>query len=58
MVLRKCDLYSLLWKSCDELRGGVDASQSKDFIITLLPAWRTANKAASTLDNRQTGLPS
>ena len=27
MALRKSDLYSSLWKSCDELRGGMDASQ-------------------------------
>src|SRR5664280_1487916 len=27
MVLRKSDLYSSLWKSCDELRGGMDASE-------------------------------
>jgi len=34
--LRKSDLYSSLWKSCDELRGGMDASQYKDYILTLL----------------------
>ena len=26
MALKKSDLYSSLWKSCDELRGGMDAS--------------------------------
>ena len=36
MVLKKSDLYSSLWKSCDELRGGMDASQYKDYILTLL----------------------
>ena len=36
MALRKSDLYSSLWKSCDELRGGMDASQYKDYILTLL----------------------
>jgi type I restriction enzyme M protein len=36
VALRKSDLYSSLWKSCDELRGGMDASQYKDFILTLL----------------------
>jgi type I restriction enzyme M protein len=35
-VLKKSDLYSSLWKSCDELRGGMDASQYKDYILTLL----------------------
>ena len=36
MVLKKSDLYISLWKSCDELRGGMDASQYKDYILTLL----------------------
>jgi type I restriction enzyme M protein len=36
MTLRKSDLYGSLWKSCDELRGGMDASQYKDYILTLL----------------------
>lgn len=36
MTLRKTDLYTSLWKSCDELRGGMDASQYKDYILTLL----------------------
>jgi type I restriction enzyme M protein len=36
MVLKKSQLYGSLWKSCDELRGGMDASQYKDYILTLL----------------------
>ena len=36
MVIKKSQLYSSLWKSCDELRGGMDASQYKDYILTLL----------------------
>ena len=36
MALKKSDLYRSLWKSCDELRGGMDASQYKDYILTLL----------------------
>src|SRR3954447_9835452 len=35
-MLRKSDLYASLWRSCDELRGGMDASQYKDYILTLL----------------------
>ena len=27
MAIKKSDLYSSLWASCDELRGGMDASQ-------------------------------
>ena len=30
MAIKKSELYSTLWKSCDELRGGMDASQYKD----------------------------
>jgi type I restriction-modification system DNA methylase subunit len=30
MAIKKSDLYSSLWVSCDELRGGMDASQYKD----------------------------
>ena len=30
MPLRKSHLYSSLWQSCDQLRGGVDASQYKE----------------------------
>lgn len=36
MPLKKSQLYSSLWKLCDELRGGMDASQYKDYILTLL----------------------
>lgn len=36
MALKKTELYSTLWKSCDELRGGMDATQYKDYVLTLL----------------------
>jgi hypothetical protein len=32
----KNDLYSSLWASCDELRGGMDASQYKDYVLFML----------------------
>jgi type I restriction enzyme M protein len=35
-ALKKSDLYSSLWASCDELRGGMDASQYKDYVLVLL----------------------
>jgi len=34
--MKKSELYSRLWKSCDQLRGGMDASQYKDYILVLL----------------------
>ena len=34
--IKKSDLYSSLWASCDELRGGMDASQYKDYVLVLL----------------------
>lgn len=36
MALKKSDLYASLWASCDELRGGMDASQYKDYVLFLL----------------------
>jgi type I restriction enzyme M protein len=47
MALKKSDLYSSLWKSCDELRGGMDASQYKDYILTLLFVKYVTDKAKS-----------
>jgi type I restriction enzyme M protein len=47
VVLKKSDLYSSLWKSCDELRGGMDASQYKDYILTLLFVKYVTDKAKS-----------
>src|ERR687896_846189 len=45
MALRKSELYSSLWQSCDELRGGMDASQYKDYILTLLFVKYVSDKA-------------
>src|SRR5690349_2385224 len=36
MAVKKSEIYASLWKSCDALRGGMDASQYKDFILVLL----------------------
>ena len=36
MALKKSQLYSSLWQSCDELRGGMDASQYKDYARGML----------------------
>jgi type I restriction enzyme M protein len=36
MARKKSEIYASLWASCDELRGGMDVSQYKDYILTLL----------------------
>ncbi len=33
MAIKKSELYSSLWASCDALRGGMDASQYKDYVL-------------------------
>jgi type I restriction enzyme M protein len=45
VALKKSDLYRSLWQSCDELRGGMDASQYKDYILTLLFVKYVTDKA-------------
>ena len=50
MALKKSDLYSSLWAGADELRGGMDASQYKDYILTLLFVKYVSDKA--TADSR------
>ncbi len=47
MAIKKSQLYASLWQSCDELRGGMDASQYKDYILTLLFMKYISDKAAS-----------
>ncbi|RZB35173.1 MAG: type I restriction enzyme M protein [Desulfobacteraceae bacterium Eth-SRB1] len=36
MAIKKSELYSSLWASCDELRGSMDASQYKDYVLVML----------------------
>ena len=50
MALKKSQLYSSLWQSCDELRGGMDASQYKDYILTLLFMKYISDKYAGDAD--------
>ena len=47
MAIKKSQLYSSLWASCDELRGGMDASQYKDYVLVLLFMKYVSDKAAS-----------
>ena len=50
MALKKSELYSSLWKSCDELRGGMDASQYKDYVLVLLFVKYVSDKYAGQKD--------
>ena len=50
MPLKKSELYSSLWRSCDELRGGMDASQYKDYVLTLLFMKYVSDKYAGKPD--------
>ncbi len=36
MAIKKSELYSSLWSSCDEVQSGMDASQYKDYVLVLL----------------------
>jgi Type I restriction-modification system methyltransferase subunit len=51
VALKKSDLYSSLWKSADELRGSMDASQYKDYVLTLLFVKYVSDKAKSDPDS-------
>ena len=45
MAIKKSQLYAKLWQSCNKLRGGMDASQYKDYILTLLFMKYVSDKA-------------
>ncbi|MEI8196402.1 MAG: N-6 DNA methylase [Phycisphaerae bacterium] len=47
MAIKKSELYSSLWAGCDQLRGGMDASQYKDYVLVLLFVKYVSDKAAS-----------
>ena len=50
MTIKKSELYNSLWKSCDELRGGMDASQYKDYVLVLLFVKYVSDKYAGQPD--------
>ncbi|MEM9569652.1 MAG: type I restriction-modification system subunit M [Bacteroidota bacterium] len=45
MAIKKNVLYSALWRMCDKLRGGMDASQYKDYVLVLLAIKYVTDKA-------------
>ncbi|MGQ2965200.1 type I restriction-modification system subunit M [Methylophilus sp.] len=48
MAIKKSELYSSLWASCDELRGGMDASQYKDYVLVMLFIKYVSDKYGNT----------
>jgi len=54
MAIKKSEIYSDLWKSCDELRGGMDASQYKDYILSILFIKYISDKYAGKKDSQIT----
>ena len=50
MAIKKSELYSSLWASCDELRGGMDASQYKDYVLFMLFIKYISDKYAESDD--------
>ena len=50
MAVKKSQLYSKLWQACDELRGGMDASQYKDYVLVVLFVKYLSDKAKSGSD--------
>ncbi|MBU2592401.1 type I restriction-modification system subunit M [Patescibacteria group bacterium] len=51
MALKKSQLYSSIWQACDELRGGMDASQYKDYVLILLFVRYVSDKYSSKSDS-------
>ncbi len=50
MAIKKSELYSSLWKGCDELRGSMDASQYKDYVLVLLFMKYVSDKGGDLVD--------
>ena len=50
MAIKKSDLYASLWASCDELRGGMDASQYKDYVLFMLFIKYVSDKYGNSKD--------
>jgi len=51
VAIKKSELYASLWKSCDKLRGGMDASQYKDYVLVLLFMKYVSDRAKSNKDS-------
>ena len=47
MPIKKSELYSSLWASCDKLRGSMEPSQYKDYVLVLLFVKYVSDKYAN-----------
>ena len=56
MAIKKSELYSSLWQSCDELRGGMDASQYKYYVLVLLFVKYVSPTSSPSLRTRRSTL--
>lgn len=50
MAIKKSELYSSLWAGCDELRGSMDASQYKDYVLVMLFLKYVSDKGGDLID--------
>ena len=50
MAIKKSELYASIWASCDELRGGMDASQYKDYVLFMLFIKYISDKYGNSTD--------
>ncbi|GAA8221464.1 hypothetical protein HpDR153_04370 [Helicobacter pylori] len=51
MAIKKSELYSSLWAGADSLRGGMDASEYKNYVLNLLFLKYISDKARSNMDS-------
>ena len=57
MAVKKTQLYASLWASCDKLRGGMDSSEYKDYILTLLFMKYVTDKLKIPIQRRGRAAP-
>lgn len=51
MAIKKSQLYNTIWESCNKLRGGMDASQYKDYVLVVLFMKYISDKAKADRDS-------
>ena len=54
MAVKKSELYSILWEACNKLRGGVEPSRYKDYVLVLYVSFNNPDelgKGKELVDN-------